>query len=154
VVDDPYGFFGLIDLLVVPSIREPFGNICIEAGLCKVPVLAAYVDGIPEIIENNVSGELIKPEDPIQHSGRKNSLPLPEYVVDPDSCKLIKPMQINPSELADRIKLLRNSPQMLVEYTENLHNNIISNFSIEKYATRLNNIYLDVIESVSALKSL
>jgi len=44
---DPYFFLNGLDLLVVPSIREPLGNVCLEAGLCKVPVLAANVDGLP-----------------------------------------------------------------------------------------------------------
>ena len=140
-IDNPYKFFGSIDLLVVPSIREPFGNICIEAGLCKVPVLAAYVDGISEIIENNISGELIKPTHPVLHSSVNNSLPLPEYVVDPVNFKLIKPMQIDSFELADKILLLSNSPKILSKYANALHRNVINNFSIEHYAVKLNNIY-------------
>jgi glycosyltransferase involved in cell wall biosynthesis len=146
-IDNPYSFLDSIDLLVVPSIREPFGNVCIEAGLCKTPVLAAYIDGIPEIIENNFSGVLIKPTQSISISKDCEGLPLPEFVVDPDSHNLIEPMQINPYELAERIKLLRSNPKKLVEYTENLHNNVISKFSIDKYNARLNNIYLDVIKS-------
>ena len=140
-VNDLHSFFNQIDLLVVPSIREPFGNICIEAGLCKVPVLAAYVDGISEIIENNISGELIKPTHPVLHSSVNNSLPLPEYVVDPVNFKLIKPMQIDSFELADKILLLSNSPKILSKYANALHRNVINNFSIEHYAVKLNNIY-------------
>jgi len=147
-IDNPYSFLDSIDLLVVPSIREPFGNVCIEAGLCKTPVLASYIDGIPEIVKDNFSGSLIKPTQKISISQGFEGLPLPEFVVDPDSHRLIKPMQINPSELAERINFLRNNPKMLVVYSENLHNNIISNFSIEKYTARLNNIYLNVIKSV------
>jgi len=33
-----------MDLLVVPSIREPLGNVCFEARLCKIPVLAANIN--------------------------------------------------------------------------------------------------------------
>ena len=58
-VENPYRFLSSIELLVVPSIREPLGNVCLEAGLCKVPVLAANVDGLPEIIKDKTSGELI-----------------------------------------------------------------------------------------------
>jgi len=60
-IEEPYGFLSKLDLLVVPSIREPLGNVCLEAGLCKVPVLAANVDGLPEIIKDKTSGELISP---------------------------------------------------------------------------------------------
>ena len=53
-VKNPYLFMNKVSLLVVPSIREPLGNVCLEAGLCKVPVLATNVDGLPEIIENGI----------------------------------------------------------------------------------------------------
>ena len=148
-IENPYSFLDSIDLLVVPSIREPFGNVCIEAGLRKIPVVASYIDGIPEIIEDNFSGALIKPSQVIPRLNESNGLPLPEFVIDPHNHKLIRPMQINPSDLAERIKLLRNSPKLLNMYADNLYIKIISNFSIEKYSAKLNNIYLDVIKSTS-----
>ena len=77
-VKDPYDFLKQIDLLIVPSIREPFGNICIEAGLCKTPVLASNIDGIPEIIKHNFSGELITPTDNLTVKSARNVAPIPE----------------------------------------------------------------------------
>ena len=85
-IKDSYKFLKSIDLLIVPSIREPFGNIILEAGLCKIPVLAALVDGIPEIIKNNYSGHLIKPTKKLSlNLNVAGSLPIPEKVYDPIS---------------------------------------------------------------------
>jgi glycosyltransferase involved in cell wall biosynthesis len=144
-INDPYKFFNTISLLVVPSIREPLGNVCIEAGLCRVPIVASYIDGIPEIIDNYVTGELIKPTQPVLVSDAVNSIPIPEYVVDPINQELIQPMQIDSSELADRILLLSKNPSKLSQYADKLHKNIVNCFSIERYRKDLNNIYLDLI---------
>ena len=146
-VSDPYDFFNTISLLVVPSIREPLGNVCIEAGLYRVPVLASYIDGIPEIIDNYVSGELIKPTQSVLASDVANSIPVPEYVVNPIDHELIQPMQIDPSELADKILLLSKNPNKLSQYANKLHENIINCFSMESYRKNLNNVYLDMVNS-------
>lgn len=148
-ISDTRQFFNTIDLLVVPSIREPFGNVCIEAGLYKVPVLASYVDGIPEIIENYISGELIRPKNSAISSFTLESklLPLPEYVINPDTCELFKPMEIDSSELAEKILLLSSNPEKLLKYANKAHSNIVNNFSIERYTTQLHTIYLDLMDA-------
>lgn len=51
------------DLLVVNSRSEPFGLTIVEAMLSGTPVLAAAVDGIPEIVRNGESGWLIDGRD-------------------------------------------------------------------------------------------
>ena len=37
---NPTDFLSKIDILIVPSIREPLGNVIIEAGFLKCPVIA------------------------------------------------------------------------------------------------------------------
>ena len=51
------------DLLVVNSRSEPFGLTIVEAMLSGTPVLAAAVDGIPEIIRHGEGGWLIDGRD-------------------------------------------------------------------------------------------
>jgi glycosyltransferase involved in cell wall biosynthesis len=48
-----------LDLLVVNSSAEPFGLVILEAMACGTPVLAAAVDGIPEIIKHGENGWLV-----------------------------------------------------------------------------------------------
>lgn len=47
------------DVFVLPSLWEGFGTAIIEAMACSVPVVASRVGGIPEIIEDGVSGLLV-----------------------------------------------------------------------------------------------
>ena len=51
------------DLLVVNSRSEPFGLTIVEAMLSGTPVLAAAVDGIPEIVRHGETGWLIDGRD-------------------------------------------------------------------------------------------
>jgi glycogen(starch) synthase len=51
------------ELLVLPSRREPFGIVLLEAGSLGVPVVASRVGGIPEIVEDDASGRLVAPDD-------------------------------------------------------------------------------------------
>ena len=134
---------------MVPSIREPLGNVCLEAGLCKVPVLATNVDGIPEIIKNGVTGELINATDEVSISASKGSVPLPEFVVNPVTKDLQTPRQINSSLLAERILKLSSNPDKLKYYANGLHNRVMSNFCIEKYAKKLNTIYCRIDGNLS-----
>jgi glycosyltransferase involved in cell wall biosynthesis len=48
-----------LDLLVINSSAEPFGLVALEAMACGTAVLAAAVDGIPEIIEHGKNGWLV-----------------------------------------------------------------------------------------------
>ena len=52
-----------LDVLVVNSAVEPFGLVILEAMACGTPVIAAAVDGIPEIIEHEKNGWLVAPRD-------------------------------------------------------------------------------------------
>ena len=144
-VNNPYDFLNTISLLVVPSIREPLGMVCMEAGVCKVPVLASNIDGIPEMVKNFDTGELITPKDPIRLTETSKSLRLPEYVVDPVRQQLISPMQLNPKELADKILLLSADSKTLNKYADRMYQNILDNFSIESYSKKLHKIYHDLV---------
>jgi N-acetyl-alpha-D-glucosaminyl L-malate synthase BshA len=48
----------LADLLLMPSELESFGLVALEAMACKVPSIATRVGGVPELIEDGVTGLL------------------------------------------------------------------------------------------------
>ena len=140
-IEEPYSFLSDIDLLVVPSIREPLGNVCLEAGLCKVPVLASNVDGIPEIIDNKISGELIDLTVEVAADSLSSTIPLPEFVVDGTTNKLHAPKQIDSFLLAKKILELSFEYKKLDGYSDKLHDKVSGYFTIDRYAKELHNIY-------------
>jgi len=54
-------FLKAADIFILPSRSEAYGYVVHEAGLAHLPVIATRVGGIPEIIEDKISGILIPP---------------------------------------------------------------------------------------------
>jgi N-acetyl-alpha-D-glucosaminyl L-malate synthase BshA len=51
------------DVFLLPSAQESFGLAALEAMACEVPVVASRVGGIPEVIDDGVTGFLHAPDD-------------------------------------------------------------------------------------------
>lgn len=58
-----YKLYSIMDVVAVPSLLEGFGLVAIEAMAAGVPVAAARVDGLPEIIEEGKTGCLFPAND-------------------------------------------------------------------------------------------
>lgn len=58
-----YQYMKAFDCFVLPSKQEAFGRVLLEAMIAKLPIIAARVNGIPEVIGS--SGTLVNPQDPI-----------------------------------------------------------------------------------------
>lgn len=56
--------YALGDILVNPSLSESFGMSLVEAMMWELPVIGTRVGGMPEIIEEGVTGLLVEPGDP------------------------------------------------------------------------------------------
>ena len=62
-VENAPGLMRHLDVLVLPSRREPFGTVLSEAMAVGTPVVASRVDGLPEVVEDGVTGALVEPGD-------------------------------------------------------------------------------------------
>ena len=52
---------GAVDVMCLPSHREPFGLVYVEAALAEKPVIACNAGGAPEIIHHGETGLLVPP---------------------------------------------------------------------------------------------
>jgi glycosyltransferase involved in cell wall biosynthesis len=60
------GLMRHLDVLVLPSYEEPAGTVLAEAMAVGTPVVATTVDGLPEVVEDGVTGRLVPAGDPEQ----------------------------------------------------------------------------------------
>lgn len=64
--DQPEFFFQLADIVLIPSSREGFCQVAIEASACEVPVVGFNVVGLRDSISHNETGYLVPYNDKIR----------------------------------------------------------------------------------------
>lgn len=112
MLGDMPAFYREIDLLVVPSLREPFGLVSIEAAAWGCPVVVAAVDGLPETIEPGVTGLSVPcslPLDAYERLGGRLA-GMPELVYDPETDTLREPRCVSPEVLTEAVASLCGNP--------------------------------------------
>ncbi len=73
-IEDMKGFYNSLDLFLLPSFREPFGRVLIEAMATETPVIASRVGGVPEVVDHEINGYLVEPGDAVRWRGYINRL--------------------------------------------------------------------------------
>lgn len=69
-------FFKIMDVFVLPSYREGFGMVLIEAGAMKIPSIVTNISGCNEVIVNNKTGFLI------ENKNKKDLYSKMKYIID------------------------------------------------------------------------
>ncbi len=62
------------DVFVMPSIYEELGSALVEAQWAGVPIVASRVGGIPDVVEDGITGVLVAPRDPTALAGAVDDL--------------------------------------------------------------------------------
>ncbi len=124
------------DIFVSTSIREPFGNVLIEAALSKVPCIAPCVDGIPEAVVENDGGIII---DPTVTVSSRQAQRLPKKIVIRD--RVCSPLQLDPNILADAVLRLVGDPEMRGKLAGVAYDRAKGSFTLKKYQRGLECIY-------------
>jgi glycosyltransferase involved in cell wall biosynthesis len=113
-VDSVTEFYDSLDVLLVPSIREPLGLVALEAAARGVPVIASSVDGLPEAVLDGKTGLCVPPTLTVTqaHDILVFDDMLPDLVVDPIARVIQAPKVVNPSHFADAVERLVNDPAL------------------------------------------
>ena len=61
--DELPAFFAAADAVVLPSVREQFGQVLVEGMACGLPAIAVDAHGPAEIVEHGRTGWLVAPDD-------------------------------------------------------------------------------------------
>lgn len=64
-LDDPAPAYAASDVLVLPTYREGFPNVPLEAGAMELPTIATRVTGCVDAVVDGVTGLLVEPKDPL-----------------------------------------------------------------------------------------
>jgi glycosyltransferase involved in cell wall biosynthesis len=57
-------YYTAMDVLVLPTYREGFPNVLLEAAAMELPVIASRIPGCDEAVQDGVTGTLVAPRDP------------------------------------------------------------------------------------------
>jgi glycosyltransferase involved in cell wall biosynthesis len=108
-----------IDIMCLPSRREPFGLVYVEAALAEKPVIGCNAGGAPEIILPNETGLLI-------------AAPKGRLTDQPGS---------NVEDLAEAILTLLDNPGHAAEMGRRARQMALDRFNWAQYLTRLSELY-------------
>jgi starch synthase len=116
--DEVISLLSSADLFICPSIYEPLGIVNLEAMACETAVLASDVGGIPEVVANGETGELIN--------------------YDGDGAKF-------EASFTSRINSLMAQPDKLLKYGKAGRARAIANFSWDSIAKETVALYQSVL---------
>lgn len=132
-------FYRSLDLMLVPSLREPFGLVAIEAAANGCPVIASRVDGLPETLTEGVTGVTVPArrslEDYPSLGGSREDIPTRVY--DPDTDSLRPPGLPEPDDLAAAVARLQDDPATRETMAAAGREQTRTRFDFDRYATRL-----------------
>lgn len=133
-VDNVDHYLAKSSLLILPSIREPLGNVIIEAAFQQTPTIGTDAEGIPEVIINGKTGLTIEPT--LDFTSKNFG-----FVVDVKNEKIKTAKRIDPIVLASQVNELLNQRNYLNSLGENAKNRAHNKFSMENYYMRISEVH-------------
>lgn len=109
-IDDKKAFFKNIDILVIPSLHEPFGLIVLEGLAHFKPIIATKSEGPSEILHNNVDGILVE-----INSGDEIANAIEYLINNPEKAKKIAMNGYKEVKKYDIVKFSKNLQKIIKE---------------------------------------
>lgn len=143
-VQDMAGFYDGIDLLVCPSIREPFGTVVLEAQARGCPVVCAGVDGLPEIVLHGKTGFIVEPrwelEEYLEYVSSREDMP--EVVYCPGRGSLDSPLASHPGDVAAAVRQTVSDPDGYLNMSRAAREFVLKNFRFDSHLKSFRDILL------------
>jgi len=139
-VADMPAFYRHLDVLVAPSLNEPFGLVSIEAAACGAVPVVSGVDGLADTVRDAETGRVIPLRRTIAEYKTLGEVPddLPEYVFDARVQRLVPPAAPDPEELADALVALARDREGLCAMGQRGAGFAARHFRLDAYARALN----------------
>ena len=132
---DMPSFYEGVDILLHPALREPLGNVTIEAAANGCVVVASRVDGMVETVRDGITGVTLPTTLGLEDYRALGVQPegLPEVVYDPDQDCLRGPRCVDPAALAAAVSDIIRDPATFSQMSRNAIAVTRERFSFERY---------------------
>lgn len=80
-IADSHRLMPAFDIFVLPSVKEGFPWVVIEAMSAKIPVIATKVGAVPEIIDNGKNGFIVEPRNSASIAGKIKELLVNDHLI-------------------------------------------------------------------------
>lgn len=138
-LNDMQAFYEDVDIFMHAALREPLGNVCLEAAANGCIVVASRVDGITESIEDDVTGVSLPANLDLAAydalGGHPNNMP--DVVYDPDEDVLRELRCVDPDTLAAAVLRLVEEPERAHRLSATGIERIRSRFSFDRYVNEV-----------------
>ena len=139
---DARNIMQLFDIYMSSSTHESFGNTLVEAALCKIPVIAPGIDGIPEVVVDGKTGLLVTPDvDMPARLPHKNSKWITKVVIDG---KVSSIKAVSPHKMAQKVGFLLDNPALCRNLGEAAYCQAIEKFQLNRYIQDVEDIYISL----------
>lgn len=145
IVHDMPVFYGGIDYFLCPSLREPFGSVCVEAAAMGCVVVATRVDGLVEAVKDGVTGRCVPAELELeQYPALGGGLSgVPSIVYDPAADAIVRPRVVSPQALAGAVASLAEKPAAFEAMSEAAIRRVREKLPFGAYVEALDNALLE-----------